>query len=115
MIIDIYIGIGIFVFVYLCYLLFIILNKKKLKKYINKSREVNMIKKRFNLNLDKINHRLVANLFALTNGFILCVSYIAVSLINNIIIKLLVTLLIMVILVYILYIMIGKYLKGKEV
>lgn len=113
--IDVYIGIGIFLFVYLCYLLLIILNKKKLNKYINKSRETNMIKMRYNLNYDKISHKLVANLFGLTNGFILGLTYVIMTLISNFILKLLLSLVFMTIIIIILYMLIGKYLKKKEV
>lgn len=113
--IDVYIGIGIFLFVYLCYLLLIILNKKKLNKYINKSRETNMIKMRYNLNYDKISHKLVANLFGLANGFILGLTYVIMTLISNFILKLLLSLVFMTIIIIILYMLIGKYLKKKEV
>ena len=113
--VDVYIGIGIFVFVYVCYLLFIILSKKKLTKYINKSRETNMIKTKYNLNYDKINHKLVANLFGLTNGFVLGLTYIIMTLISNVILKFLLSLIFMTIIIVILYMLIGKYLKGKEV
>ena len=65
---DVYIGIGVFVLIYLCYLLFIALNKKKLKKYIDKSREVQIIRRKYNLNLDKVNHKLVANIFGLNDN-----------------------------------------------
>lgn len=113
--VDVYIGIGIFVFVYVCYLLFIILSKKKLTKYINKSRETNMIKTKYNLNYDKINHKLVANIFGLTNGFVLGITYVIMSMIDNIILKLLLSLVFMLVITIILYLLIGKYLKGKEV
>lgn len=113
--VDVYIGIGIFVFVYLCYLLLIILNKKKLNKYINKSRETNMIKMRYNLDYDKISHKLVANIFGLTNGFILGLTYIIMTLISNVILKFLLSLIFMTIIIVILYMFIGKYLKKKEV
>ena len=113
--IDVYIGIGIFVFVYLCYLLLIVSNKKKLKKYIDKSKEVTMVKRKYKLDLDKINHKMIANLFGFTNGLILGGVYIIMSLISNIVLKFVAILLIFMVLTLIAYNLIGKYLKGKEV
>ena len=112
--IDVYVGIGIFVLVYLCYLLFIILNKKKLKKYIGKSKEVLIIKRKYDINFDKINPKLVANLFGLTNGFIIGFVYIMMSLIDSFIVKLIISLGVFIIMTLMAYTMIGKYLKGKE-
>lgn len=111
---DVYIGIGIFVMIYLAYLLVIMSNKKRLTKYINKSRETVMVKAKYDLNYDKINHKLVANLFGLANGFIIGGTYILMTYVGNVIIKFLVALLVMVIVVFIVYAMIGKYLKKKE-
>ncbi|HPF82983.1 MAG TPA: hypothetical protein PLV83_02285 [Bacilli bacterium] len=113
--IDIYIGIGIFLITYLCYLLIIINSKKRLIKYIENSKETNMIKKRYNINYKKLNHKMVANIFGLSNGLILCVTYIIMSLIKGVILKFVIALFVMMFLVVIVYLQIGKFLKKKEV
>lgn len=112
--IDIYIGIGIFLLVYMSYLSIIILNKKRLSRYILKSQETTIIKNRYKLNYDKINHKLVANLFAVTNGLILGFSYVLISIIKNIILKFLITLLFLIVVVTLFYLLIGIYLKKKQ-
>ena len=112
---DIVIGIIIFTLVYLCYLLIIILNKKRLNKYITKGRETNLIKKKYNLDYDKINHKLIAHVFGLSNGLVLSMVYMVMVLVDNVILKFLLALICMVILLLVSYTLIGKFLKGKEV
>lgn len=100
--------------VYALYLFVIILNKRRLTNYVNNSKECTLIKKKFKINFSKVNHKLVANLFALDNALIIGLTFAVVLYIDNIILKLLAAFLIFTILVIITYLMIGKFIKGKE-
>jgi|GEM_PF-3553967 len=111
---NIYIGLGLIIFIYLLYFLIIINNKRRLSKYIRTSKETVLIGSRYKINFDKVNHKLVANLFAITNAVIMGITYIIVMMIDNIILKLLVAFLVFVFLIVISYLNIGKYIKKKE-
>ena len=111
---NIYIGLGIMVVIYLLYFLIIINNKRRLNKYIRTSKETVLIGARYKVNFDKVNHKLVANLFALTNAIIMGITYIVVMMVDNLILKLLVAFLVFVFLIVISYLNIGKYIKKKE-
>ncbi len=112
---NVYIGLGVMVFIYLLYFLIIINNKRRLSKYIRTSKETVLIGSRYKINFDKVNHKLVANLFAIANAVIMGLTYIIVMMIDNIILKLLVAFLVFVFLIVICYLNIGKYIKKKEV
>ncbi len=112
---NVYIGLGIVVVIYLLYFLIIINNKRRLIKYIKNSKETVLIKNRYKINFDKVNHKLVANLFALTNGIIIGLTYTVVMQFNyNIILKLLIAFILFMFLIVISYLNIGKYIKKKE-
>lgn len=112
---NVYIGLGVMAVIYLLYFILIISNKRRLGKYIKTSKEVVLIKARYKIDFDKVNHKLVANLFALTNSIILGVTYIIVMTIDNFILKLLVAFLVFMFSLIISYLQIGKYIKKKEV
>lgn len=112
---NVYIGLGVMMFIYLLYFLIIINNKRRLSKYIRTSKETVLIGSRYKVNFDKVNHKLVANLFAIANAVIMGLTYIIVMMIDNIILKLLVAFLVFVFLIVICYLNIGKYIKKKEV
>lgn len=111
---NIYIGLGLMLVIYLLYFSIIINNKRRLSKYIRTSKETVLIGARYKVNFDKVDHKLVANLFAVTNAVIMGITYIIVMMIDNIILKLLVAFLVFVFLIVIAYLNIGKYIKKKE-
>lgn len=112
---NVYIGLGIMVTIYLLYFIIIINNKRRLNKYIKNSKETILIRNRYKINHDKVSHKLVANLFALTNGFIIGLTYTVVMEFNfNIILKLLLAFILFTFLIVISYLNIGKYIKKKE-
>ena len=103
-----------FVIVYLTYYIVIISKPSKLKKYILKGRETNIIKNRFNINLEKVNKRKVANYFAITNSFMIALMTFILLFIDNYIIKFIVAFVLFVILTIIFYLAIGKKIKKEE-
>lgn len=102
------------IIVYLIYFFLIINNPKKLKKYIENGRETKMIKTRYNLDYNKLNHKMVANYFAITNSFMIGLMFLIVINIKNFILKFLVAFIVFTFLTVILYLKIGKKLKQKE-
>lgn len=111
---NIYVGFWAALIIYTLYLLIIILNKRRLNNYVNNSKECTLIKRRFKINFDKVNHKLVANLFAIDNALIIGFTFAVILYIDNLILKLLAAFLIFTVLVIITYLMIGKFIKGKE-
>ena len=112
---EVYVGIIICFIIYLSYLLFVVISKRHLNKYIKKSREVNIVKKRYDLNMDKLSPKFVANIFGLGNGIVIGITYIIVmGLMHNFIIRLISALFIFIVLMLIEYMLIGKILKRKE-
>ena len=109
---DIYVSIIVFVIINLCYLV-IILNKRNLKKYINKSREVNLIKKKYDLDLDKINHKRLAFTLGLSNAFIISITYYAFIFIKNVILRLGLSFILLIILSLVVYTLIGKHYRKE--
>ncbi len=112
---NVYIGLGIMVVIYFLYFLIIINNKRRLNKYIKNSKETVLIRNRYKINFDKVNHKLVANLFAFTNSIIIGLTYAVVMVLNyNIILKLLIAFILFMFLIIVSYLNIGKYIKKKE-
>lgn len=111
---EIYVGLIIIAIIYLSYLLVIVCSKKHLTKYMKKSREVNIIRNKYKIDFDKINSKLVANMFGLCNGLVLGSTYIVMSLVNNFIIKLILAFILLIILILIEYAFLGKFFKRKE-
>jgi hypothetical protein len=111
---EVYFGLFIIVVVYLLYFILIISNKRRLNSYIKKSKETVLIGARYKINFDKVNHKLVANIFAITNASIIGITFMIIATIHNIILKLLVAFLVATSLIVVSYLKIGKYIKGKE-
>ena len=111
---DIYVSIIIFIVINLSYLV-IILNERNLKKYIKNSKETNIIKNKYKIDYDKLNHKKVAFIFGLSNSFIISITYLLLVLIDNLILKLLCALVVIVIVSLFIYNMIGNYfVKGMK-
>lgn len=111
---EILYGLIVSIFMYFTYYLVIIKKPIRLKRYINNSRETKMIKDRYKLNYDKLNHKMVANYFALANSFMIGVAFFVVSFVKNYVLKLLVAFVTLSFLTIFLYLQIGKILKKKE-
>jgi hypothetical protein len=109
---DVYISIGIFVLVNLSYLV-VILNERNLKKYINKSREITMLKKKYNLDLDKLNHKKVAFTMGFVNALAISIVYLVFMLIKNIVLKILVAFIASICLTLFLYSLVGKHFRKE--
>ena len=102
-----------FVLVFLIYLFFVVLNKKKLSK-IFKSQEALIIKKKFDVTFDTSNPRLFALIVAVTNAFICATAYIVMQLFTNIYLGFLAAVLVLALLILSLYYLIGYFYKKKE-
>ena len=103
----------VFVVIYLFYLITVITRKKKLDKLME-GMEVTYLKKRYKLSLRNINKKLIGNLIAFTNSFIVSITVLIVSVIENYILKLMVAFIILVPCIIIAYHLIGLYLKRSE-
>ena len=101
-----------FIVVYLVYLILIINNKKKLAKYRN-STEIKYFKNKFNINIDKIGMKKLANIISLANAFIISTTVSIVSLLDSIIIVLLLSIFVLIPLIIVVYNIIGRMLSNK--
>lgn len=106
----------VFVLVYLFYLFFVILRKKKLNKF-RSGVEVTILEKKFKVDINKIGIKKLAHIVALTNALIIAVTFVTIEFFDNIIIKLMVSFVMLMVLIFICYNIIGKILrkKGKNV
>ena len=103
----------IFVIIYLFYIVCVITRKNKLDKLMT-GMEVMYLKKRYKLSLKKVSKKKIANLIALTNSFIVSITVLLVSIIDNYILKLMIAFIILVPLIILGYHLIGLYLKRSE-
>ena len=110
---DILFSLIIFVVIYLFYLLTVITRSKKLDKLME-GMEVTYLKSRYKLSLKNVNKRELAHIIALTNSFIVSITVLLVSLIQNYILKLMVGFVILVPSIILAYHLIGLYLKRSE-
>ena len=104
-----------FLIVYLLYLVTVVLNKKKLKKF-PKSNQVIFFVKKYGVKVDDSNSKELANLIALANAFIISLTITVIELIPNFILKVLVAFPIIIILILVSYDIIGKTMlkRGKK-
>ena len=75
-----------FLVVYLAYFLTVILNKKKLKKFETSNQALYFTKK-YKIKVSDKNVKLLANLVALSNAFIISTTLIIIELVSNYILK----------------------------
>lgn len=95
-----------FLVVYLAYLFTVILNKKKLNKFETSNQALYFVKK-YNVKVSDKNVKLLANLVALANSFIISTTLIIIDLVPNYILKVLVAFVIIIPLILILYHFVG--------
>ena len=103
----------IFLVVYLFYLIFVILKKRALKKFVT-GKELTYLKNRYHLDYNKINIKNLAQVVAVTNSFILATTVTILSLIKSMIIAMLMALFIIIPLIVLCYHVIGILFKKKE-
>lgn len=95
-----------FLVVYLAYLFTVILNKKKLKKFETSNQALYFTKK-YKIKVSDKNVKLLANLVALSNAFIISTTLIVIDLVPNYILKVLVAFVIIIPLILVLYHIVG--------
>ena len=95
-----------FLVVYLAYFLTVILNKKKLKKFETSNQALYFTKK-YKIKVSDKNVKLLANLVALANAFIISTTLIIIELVSNYILKVLVAFIVIVLLILVLYHIVG--------
>lgn len=111
---DLLFSIGAFIFIYLCYLIFVIARKQKMKKFKNNS-YVTLLVKKYNVDLEKTNIYVLANVIALVNSFIVSITLFIVSTVaSNVILMLISAFLIIVPLQLIMYYIVGHLFGSKK-
>ena len=95
-----------FLVVYLAYLFTVILNNKKLKKFKTSNQALYFVK-RYNVKVDDKNVKLLANLIALSNAFIISTTLVIIELVSNYILKVLVAFVVIIPLILVLYHIVG--------
>lgn len=102
----------VFIIVYLLYLFLVILNKKRISKYKD-SNYVTFLVNRYNLDIDKLPIKKVANRISLANSFIISFTFAIVMIIDNNILRMILALAIIIPLMLFIYHLIGKSLQNK--
>jgi hypothetical protein len=103
-----------FTILYLFYLILVVLRKKGLEKF-KTSTEINILKNKYKLNIEKINMKKIANLIALANSFLIATTVLLVGVVENFVIKIIVSCSIMIPLILVLYHFIGIHFKKQEI
>ena len=119
--IHIIIFIGLFIFAYCFYLIFVISNKKAIEK-MKTGRELSFLKKMYNLDYDKLDIKKLVKTIALTNSFILALTTPLVTFLNEwikntyiwLLVCLVMALLLLIPLILITYHLIGTHYKKIE-
>lgn len=95
-----------FLVVYLAYLFTVILNNKKLNKFKTSNQALYFVK-RYNVKVNDNNAKLLANLIALSNAFIISTTLVIIELVSNYILKVLVAFVVIIPLILVLYHIVG--------
>lgn len=101
-----------FIFVYLIYYLVVISKKNKLDKLV-RSTECMYLEKKYQINVQKIPIRSLANHLAITNAFIISLTVFIVYLVNNWLLRFVLGIFILMILILICYHILGKIYQKK--
>ena len=102
-----------FVLVYLVYLIAVILREKKNNKFEN-SMELKYLKQRYEINLKKINMKYMVQVIAVANSLIIATTFTLISVVEQLILKMLFGFIILIILEISIYHIIGKYYQGRK-
>lgn len=104
----------VFGLVFVFYLIFVVFNKKKLKK-IFESTGAKFIKGRYKISLDNVNARKFALVLATTDSFIFSTTFLIMSFFESMIISFLVAIPVLIVLIIALYSLLGLIYRKKEV
>ncbi|MBD9085468.1 hypothetical protein EGP64_02230 [bacterium] len=110
---ELFLWMTIFIIVYLFYLFFIILRKKKLELFSNNTCYKYLVKV-YHLNETNLNLKKMAHIIALANAFIIATTFIVIDFIVNFYLKMLVALITLLLLQLLTYHIIGTLLKRRE-
>lgn len=102
-----------FFLIYFLYLILVVFREKNLKNF-EKSTEVSFLVSRYHLQLKKINKRSLANIIALANSFVVASTIFIVSIVENLVLKIIVAMGVMIPLIFMIYYFIGTYYQKKE-
>lgn len=104
---NLIVSLSFFIVIYLAYVLFVINRKNKLEKLKKSANTIYLVKK-YKLDLKQINFKILAHIIALSNAFIMSVTFFIISFIKNNYLKILVCFIIILPILYIMYMIIGK-------
>lgn len=110
---EVVLSILVFIILYLFYYITVIRRQKKLDKFME-GMEVTYLKGRYKIDLRKVNKKRLASIIALTNSFIISLTVLIVTLVDNYILKLMIAFIVLFPLIIILYHIIGTRLSKKE-
>lgn len=110
---EVFYAIVSFFLIYFLYLILIVSRKKSLKNF-EKSTEVSFLLKKYHLNLKKIKMRNLAHIIALANSFVVASTIFIVSIVENLVLKIIVAMGVMVPLIFVSYYFIGIHYQKKE-
>ena len=102
-----------FILVYLLYYIVVISRRKKLDKLVN-STECLYLKTRYQVDVTKIPIKTLANHLALTNAFIMALTVLIISIVDNWILKFVCGFFVLMILILIFYHFLGRYYQKKQ-
>lgn len=103
----------IYTIIYLFYLFFVILRKKKIDKFLDNV-YANYLIRTYKLDKNKINIKKLAHIVAVSNAIIIATTFIIISFVNNFILMMLLAFIVLIPLQLFVYHIIGKYLKRSE-
>lgn len=110
---DLLVSFIVFIVIYLFYVIFVINKKKKLEKMKNNVSVLYLVSK-YNIDIKKINMKVFAHVIALSNSFIISITFFIISFVDNYYLKLLVCIAVIVPVLYIMYMIIGKMYQKKK-
>lgn len=99
-----------FIIVYLFYLFFVILSKKKMNKFMDNV-YVKFLVKTYNLNEKELNVYPLAHVISLANAFIISITFTIICFIDSFILKMLLAFAVLVPIQLLVYFIIGKWLQ----
>ena len=110
-----YIGLFLFCFliVFLIYF-FLIINNKKGRKKLKTGIEAKFLKKINKVSVEKISDKSFASIIALTNSFIISVTFVSISFISSFILQLIISFPLFLFLIIVCYRGVGKWLQKKK-
>ena len=111
---DLIFSLIVFIVFYLAYVVFVINRKEKLQK-LKKSMMVQYLVNKYNVDLKKVNMKVLGHIIALTTSFILSATLFIISFVDNYILKILLSFAILMPFQYIMFMIVGKmYQKNGQ-